>query len=164
MLPGWLGVSCASYICGTDVFKESPDYPRVPVNLRGSPFTDAIPGMTACPNPVDAGRMVRYAAVFSAETGGHCLCFWRLASFVECPRDLPPLDVFLVWDTPLLYSINATPISQDVSELVQPARGDRLATVNCSTMFTAIRLLVVSGKLIARASYNPKRALAEAAE
>jgi hypothetical protein len=139
-------------------------YARVPIAWTASPDDDFAPGMTGQPwvgnyRPVwtDA-PMVRHFGVFSAEDGGHCLCWFAATPpFVEPPTNIPPFNVALLWDLPVLLAINGTALSGGTSEECQPVRGTLLGRLNCQPVYCGINAAIHAGALVTRVSLSKSR-------
>jgi hypothetical protein len=69
----------------------------------------------------------------------------------------------LLWSQEILHAVNATGVTGEVSE-IEIAKSQRIASINCATVFSGVRLVVSAGELVARATYQKWAPLAAAAE
>jgi hypothetical protein len=151
-LVGWLGVSASATVNSTDrPFTEVPGYPRVPIRWWGSPRVDRVPPM---PGPAaEPWQTLRHGGIFDSEKGSHLLAHFALCPpYTETPGTMPPHEIMLMLDLPVLLAVNSTLYGGGISELADIQKGDRIGTVNCRPLLANMKLAVVSGQIVTRVS------------
>lgn len=152
-LSGYLALGVA---VRNDVFIECQSYGRVPftsaVDGGGDPTHQTqppIPGVTG----FDVDDHVTVGAIFDTpETGtGHCLGWWEWKpAAAELPGTWPQLDVIMLFSHVVTLAINGSRTTGRAADL-EIARGSVIGSMNGNPVVAGVRLLVVDGKLIARA-------------
>jgi hypothetical protein len=154
VISGWLALSSYARIDSTAAFPEFQGYPRTAVQLRGSPEMGVLPRMIA-DGTAEPGHELRHAAIYDDPTPGqgYPLLVWKLLPpYTVSPADVPATDIMLLWDLEVLHAINGTAASGGVSACCEPARGDRVGTINCQTVFAGVRLSIAAGQICRRGS------------
>jgi hypothetical protein len=161
-LIGWLGVCANVTLNSTDrPFVECPGYPRLPVRWWGSPQVDRVAAM---PGPeADPGRVLRHGGIYDSETGSHLIAHFALVPpYTETPGTMPPYELMLMLDLPVLLAVNSTLYGGGVSELADIQRGMRIGTVNCQPLIAGMKLAVSNGQIVTRVSLTRRPTPVEA--
>jgi hypothetical protein len=154
-LSGYLALGVA---VRNEVFIEASGYVRPAFD--SSPDThqtlQRIHGVTG----FEVGDEIVYGAVFDAETAGHCLCHWSWSpTKIWLPGTFPQSDVITLFAHPVQLAINATSATGGMG--LEIGRGSTIGSMNGNPMTAGVRLVVVVGKLVARAMVpTTKRAAA----
>lgn len=123
-----------------------------------------IKGPTA---PVHA--TVSHGALYATETTDRAHLVWQWgppAIVIPAPggyqaAEFPPVDVSIVWEHAVLHALNASLQPGYRSDIVTVERGATVGTINGMPLLALLRLAVVAGDLVSRASIprnNPQKA------
>jgi hypothetical protein len=163
MLVGWLAFG--TFLAKKDVFLEALlGYERQAIRCGSTNNIDEfgpIPGPEAAPP-----FAITHAAIWSAQKGGHLLCWFPLLPpFTVTPDPIPRTQFTVFFSSPVTHALNAShhpdydPLDAEADHL-DITRGMVMGTLNGQEMRSGIRLVVYNGIFHARANF--KRA-AEAA-